>query len=258
MSKIDSIVSELYGIYNYLGELVDNFDIYFWWNPDDWNLSETDNLAIEEYMSNAPKGWINFWNTFNSKSLKDVLIEVSDEIENQANPLSEENEASFNEVMAAFNSDTVFGSLNEVKDNFLPKLLDSLTGQKSSFTFTIGSAKNSFISLPESTFTLDLSFYLKYKEYGDMLIGGFMWLSYIWLLIKRGPSIIHGESLAVEGVLEIPDLLEAQDSTERTIMSEQTTYNPNGKVVSHSTTTTTIDGVGNRSTITQLHKKGRN
>lgn len=258
MSKIDSIDSELYGIYNYLGELVDNFDIYFWWNPDDWNLSETDNLAIEEYMSNAPKGWINFWNTFNNKSLKDVLIEVSDEIENKANPLSEENEASFNEVITAFNSDTVFGSLNEVKDNFLPKLLDSLTGQKSSFTFTIGSAKNSFISLPESTFTLDLSFYLKYKEYGDMLIGGFMWLSYIWLLIKRGPSIIHGESLAVEGVLEIPDLIEAQDNTERTIMSEQTTYNSNGKVVSHSTTTTTIDGEGNRSTVTQLHKKGRN
>lgn len=258
MSKIDSIDSELYGIYNYLGELVDNFEIYFWWNPDNWNLSETDNLVFEEYMNNAPKGWINFWNSFNNKSLKDVLVEVSDEIDNKANPLSEENEASFNEVMTAFNSDTVFGSLNEVKDNFLPKLLDSLTGQKSSFTFTIGSAKNSFISLPESTFTLDLSFYLKYKEYGDMLIGGFMWLSYIWLLIKRGPSIIHGESLAVEGVLEIPDLLEGQENTERTIMSEQTTYNPNGKVVSHSTTTTTIDGEGNRSTVTQLHKKGRN
>lgn len=258
MSKIDSIDSELFGIYNYLGEMVDNFDIYFWWNPDNWNISETDKPAFNEYMSNAPKGWINFWNTFNNKSLKDVLVEVSDEIENKANPLSEENEASFNEVMTAFNSDTVFGSLNEVKDNFLPKLLDSLTGQKSSFTFTIGSAKNSFISLPESTFTLDLSFYLKYKEYGDMLIGGFMWLSYIWLLIKRGPSIIHGESLAVEGVLEIPDLIEAQDNTERTIMSEQTTYSPMGDVVSHSTTTTTIDGDGNRSTVTQLHKKGRN
>lgn len=232
--------------------------MYLWWMPDNWNISDSDMPKIEEYISNAPKGWINFWNTFNNKSLKDVLVEVSDEIENKANPLSEQNEASFNEVMTAFNSDTVFGSLNEVKDNFLPKLLDSLTGQKSSFTFTIGSAKNSFISLPESTFTLDLSFYLKYKEYGDMLIGGFMWLSYIWLLIKRGPSIIHGESLAVEGVLEIPDLLEGQENTERTIMSEQTTYNPNGKVFSHSTTTTTIDGEGNRSTVTQLHKKGRN
>lgn len=255
MYKFDVYLSSIYDI---LSTISDQMMIYYWWNPDNWNISETDELAFNEYMSNAPKGWINFWNTFNNKSLKDVLIEVSDEIENKANPLSEENETSFNEVMTAFNSDTVFGSLNEVKDNFLPKLLDSLTGQKSSFTFTIGSAKNSFISLPESTFTLDLSFYLKYKEYGDMLIGGFMWLSYIWLLIKRGPSIIHGESLAVEGVLEIPDLLEGQENTERTIMSEQTTYNPNGKVVSHSTTTTTIDGEGNRSTVTQLHKKGRN
>lgn len=255
MYKFDAYLSS---IYDTLYTIADKLQIYYWWDPDNWNISDTDMPSFEEYMSNAPKGWINFWNTFNNKSLKDVLIEVSDEIENKANPLSEENEASFNEVITAFNSDTVFGSLNEVKDNFLPKLLDSLTGQKSSFTFTIGSAKNSFISLPESTFTLDLSFYLKYKEYGDMLIGGFMWLSYIWLLIKRGPSIIHGESLAVEGVLEIPDLLEGQENTERTIMSEQTTYNSNGKVVSHSTTTTTIDGEGNRSTVTQLHKKGRN
>lgn len=255
MSKIDDISSNLYGIYNNLSELVDNFEIYYWWNPDSWNNSDSDLPLIEEYISNAPKGWINFWNTFNNKSFKDVLIEVSDEIENKANPLSDENEASFSEVMNAFNSDTVFGSISDLKDNFLPKLLDSLSGQKSSFTFKIGAAQNSFVNIPESTFTLDLSWYLKYKEYGDMIIGGFMWLSYAWLLIRRGPSIIYGESLAVEGLLEIPDLMESQESTERSYMSEQITYAPNGSVKSHSTTTTTIDGNGNRSTITQLHNR---
>lgn len=252
---MDRIESYLFSISDSLYTLVDKLQLYYWWDPDNWNVSDSDLPLIEEYMSNAPKGWINFWNTFNNKSFKDILIEVSDEIENKANPLSEENKASFSEVMNAFSSDTVFGSISDLKDNFLPKLLDSMSGQKSTFTFTIGSAKNSYVSIPESTFTLDLSWYLKYKEYGDMIIGGFMWLSYAWLLIRRGPSIIHGESLAVEGLLEIPDLLESQESTERSYMSEQITYSPNGSVKSHSTTTTTIDGNGNRSTITQLHNR---
>lgn len=252
---MDRFEGYLSSISDSLYQLADKFLLYFWWDPDNWNFSDSDNLLIDEYISNAPKGWINFWNTFNNKSLKDVLVEVSDEIENKANPLSEENEASFSEVMNAFNSDTVFGSISDLKDNFLPKILDSLSGQKSSFTFTIGSAKNSYVSIPESTFTLDLSWYLKYKEYGDMIIGGFMWLSYAWLLIRRGPSIIHGESLAVEGLLEIPDLMESQESTERSYMSEQITYTSSGSVKSHSTKTTTIDGNGNRSTITQLHNR---
>lgn len=204
LTKIDSIDSELYGIYNYLGKLVDSFEIYFWWNPDNWNLSEADNLVIEEYMSNAPKGWINFWNSFNNMSLKDFIIDVHNDIENSVNPLSDDNKAEFNNVMSSINNDTFIGSFNQIKDDYLPKILDSLKGQSATYTFKTASSSNKYFSIPAHTITLDMSWYLPYKHYGDMVLSGFMWLSFLWLLFKRFPSIINGDGMITDGLF-IPD-----------------------------------------------------
>lgn len=205
LSKIDSIDSELFGIYNSLGELVDNLDIYFWWNPDDWNLSETDNLSIAEYMSNAPKGWIHFWNSFNNMSLKDFIIDVHNEIEKSVNPLSDDNKVEFDKAMSAINNDTFIGSFNQIKDDYIPKILDSLKGQCAALTFKTASASNKYVSIPAHTIILDLSWYLPYKPYGDMVLSGFMWLSFLWLLFKRFPAIISGEGMITESLLSLDE-----------------------------------------------------
>ncbi len=253
MSKIDSIDSELYGIYNYLGELVDNFDIYFWWNPDDWNLSETDNLAIEEYMSNAPKGWINFWNTFNNKSLKDVLIDVHNSIENSANPLSDDNKVEFDKVMSAIKNDTFIGSFNQIKDDFLPQILNSLKGQSATYTFKTASAQNSYVSIPEHTIILDMSWYLPFKPYGDMVLSGFMWLSFLWLLFKRFPAIIHGEGMITESLLNLDE--RDGEPYENITQKETITVDDNGVVTSHYTTQHYTNSNGADVTIKQIHDK---
>lgn len=43
----------------------------------------------------------------------------------------------------------------------------------------------------------DLSWYAPYKSYGDLILTGFIYLMFIWRLLVRLPSIIHGQSGSV-------------------------------------------------------------
>ena len=43
---------------------------------------------------------------------------------------------------------------------------------------------------------LDLSWYAPYKPTVDAILSGFFWLSYIYMLFKKLPGIIHGESMS--------------------------------------------------------------
>ena len=45
---------------------------------------------------------------------------------------------------------------------------------------------------------LDMSWYQRYKEDGDRIIGGFLWLGFLWLLFKRVPAIINGGEMVQE------------------------------------------------------------
>lgn len=49
-----------------------------------------------------------------------------------------------------------------------------------------------------TTKALDMSWYQRYKEDGDRIIGGFLWLGFLWLLFKRVPAIINGGEMVQE------------------------------------------------------------
>lgn len=56
-----------------------------------------------------------------------------------------------------------------------------------------------------TTKALDMSWYQRYKEDGDRIIGGFLWLSFLWLLFKRVPAIINGGEMMTEQREDLDD-----------------------------------------------------
>ena len=50
---------------------------------------------------------------------------------------------------------------------------------------------------------IDLSWYAPYKDQVDGLLSGFLWLGFVWLLIKRLPGIIHGAEMVTEDSYKI-------------------------------------------------------
>ena len=52
---------------------------------------------------------------------------------------------------------------------------------------------------------LDLSWYAPYKSTVDNIVSGFLWLGFLWLLIKRAPGIIQGSAMAESDALKIQD-----------------------------------------------------
>ena len=55
----------------------------------------------------------------------------------------------------------------------------------------------------ENISVIDLSWYASWKEMVDDLLSGFLWLGYVWLLIKRVPSIINGGAMVTEDAISI-------------------------------------------------------
>lgn len=59
---------------------------------------------------------------------------------------------------------------------------------------------------------LDLAWYQKYKASVDGILGGFLWLWYLWMLFKRAPGIISGLPLSDDDAprsVEMPDVSSA-------------------------------------------------
>lgn len=56
-----------------------------------------------------------------------------------------------------------------------------------------------------TTKALDMSWYQRYKEDGDRIIGGFLWLGFLWLLFKRVPAIINGGEMMTEQREDLDD-----------------------------------------------------
>ena len=52
---------------------------------------------------------------------------------------------------------------------------------------------------------LDMSWYERYKPDGDRIIGGFLWLGFLWLLFKRTAAIIQGGEMMTEQREDLDD-----------------------------------------------------
>ena len=167
------------------------------------------NQYFDKYNTDTNMGWDNFWGTFATVSLHDFIVNTFDElynkVQNQVNPISEDNVDKFNNVINGYYEDTFIGSLRELGTEAVPQIVDSLDGSSATWTFKTIAVKNSYFSIPSHTITLDMSWYAQYKSYGDTILSGFMWLAYIWLLFKRAPSIIHGGAMVTDNLLKLDD-----------------------------------------------------
>lgn len=53
---------------------------------------------------------------------------------------------------------------------------------------------------------LDMSWYERYKSDGDRIIGGFLWLGFLWLLFKRAAAIIRGAEMVSDHGVDLGGL----------------------------------------------------
>lgn len=228
VSKIFEKVDNLYNLFvNYFSPDIDE-SMY---NPD-W----------EDYLKFPSAGWINFWSAFTNTSLEDFILNIYDKIEVQTNPLHEDNVDEFNATLDLIKTDTFIGSFYQINDEYMPNIVNSLQGNSTSvITFETAGVSNSFYTIPAKSITIDMSWYLPYKKYGDMVLGGFMWLGFLYVLWKRIPDIISGAGVITD---DIHSLNEPDISNDNYVVAA------NGRVISHSTTTHSRNG----NTVTQYHK----
>lgn len=57
----------------------------------------------------------------------------------------------------------------------------------------------------ETCKALDMSWYARYKEDGDRIMSGFLWIGFLWLLFKRASAIINGAEMATDYGTDIHD-----------------------------------------------------
>lgn len=155
-------------------------------------------------INSIPQGWESFWSTFEKKSfsdvLKDTLLEVQKEIDNQVNPLSDDNKESYTVAVDNLKKTTFVGSAYDVVETFPKKLNDALNADsRSVLQFTTAGTKNSYFSLPARTYSIDFSWYKPFKPTADVVISAFIYLGFAIAFFKRLPEIIQGAGVATVG-----------------------------------------------------------
>lgn len=183
----------------------------------------------EDYLKFPSAGWINFWSAFTNTSLDDFIFNIYDKIEVQTNPLHGDNIDEFNATLDLIKTDTFIGSFYQINDEYMPNIINSMQGSSSVITFETAGVSNSYYSIPAKSITIDMSWYLPYKKYGDMVLGGFMWLSFLYVLWKRIPDIISGAGVITDNIqsLNEPDFTSHNNIT----------VDDNGEIKSFSTVT---------------------
>lgn len=159
---------------------------------------------IPEWSGDLKFGWESFWSTFETKSfdvvLKDVLLDVQKEIDNQVNPLSDDNKESYTAAVDNLKKTTFVGSAYDVVETFPKKLNEALNADsRSVLQFTTAGTKNSYFSLPARTYSIDFSWYKPFKPTADVVISAFIYLGFAIAFFKRLPEIIQGAGVATVG-----------------------------------------------------------
>lgn len=186
-----------------------------------------------------------------TEPFKEALIDVYHTIDNFVNPMSDDNVEQFNAVLTDYEEHTIFGSFNKLANEVIPTIANQLNQSDGNPTlsFKLGEASSSYYKVPTGTITVDLSWYSKYKSYGDMILSGFMWISYLWLLFKRAPDILNGAGM-------LTDLANNMDENQ-TIVNESYNVDMNGEVTSSYRTTRTKNATGGYDTVrAQTYSKG--
>ena len=174
-----------------------------------WYYPEPYELGIEYDEFNTLVGWRSFWSTFRYKKFDEVLLDVHNKIQDEVNPLSENNSAAFEGAITNIKDNTFIGSANEMVTTFPEELKGALNKDSSPvLQFKTVAVKNSYFSLPAKTYSIDFSFWAPFKGTADALISAFMYLGFLIILFKRLPEILHGSGVVRDNY---NDFQEARD-----------------------------------------------
>ena len=158
---------------------------------------------IPEWSGDLKFGWESFWSTFETKSfdvvLKDTLLDVQKEIDNQVNPLSGDNKEQFNANIDKLKSDTAYGSALELKDG-VQTFYNNFASASPTATLDVKLLPVSFYSasIPAKTITIDFSWFAPYRDTTLSLWRFFLWVSYLFIIFKRFPDIISGAGMITD------------------------------------------------------------
>ncbi len=171
----------------------------------------SDNFIFKEFFSN----FISWFNPLSDNFILKKLWEFLTNIISFVNPADEnflgkkiiellENSLKFLFVPS---EDAINGLVNSVKGHF--EFVDTINS-------TIDMVKGMFdntdvlprfsITLPENNWyngeivVMDLSWYAPYKQYGDTIIAGFVYVFFIWRIFINLPNIISGAAGAISDV----------------------------------------------------------
>lgn len=200
-------------------------------------------------------GFMNFWKSFQKFSFQDVLkntlLEVQEEINNQINPRSDANIDEFNANMETLKTDTIYGSAVEIKDG-VNTFVSNVANSKSSAQITVNllPVKCFGASIPAAAIVIDFSWLAPYRETILSLWRFFFWASYFWLLFKRLPDILHGAGL----ITDMANYGNMTDGAEA--VSFTTTIDTDTGEVSSRETHSYTDTYGNKNTVTYKSKGG--
>lgn len=161
------------------------------------------NYYIPEWQGDLMYGWESFWSTFQTKSfdvvLKDTLLEVQKEIDNQVNPLSDDNKEQFNANIDKLKSDTAYGSALELKDG-VQTFYNNFASASPTATLDVKLLPVTFYgaSIPTKTITIDFSWFAPYRDTTLSLWRFFLWVAYLFIIFKRFPDIISGAGMVTD------------------------------------------------------------
>lgn len=154
-------------------------------------------------INSIPQGWESFWSSFKDKSfgdvLKDTLLEVQKEIDNQVNPLSDDNKEQFNANIDKLKSETAYGSALELKDG-VQTFYNNFASASPTATLDVKLLPGSFYgaSIPSKTITIDFSWFAPYRDTTLSLWRFFLWVAYLFIIFKRFPDIISGAGMVTD------------------------------------------------------------
>ena len=187
-----NVNTELTKLYNTLWSINDKLsDLNLFYYPsDDINT---------DYSLPTRQAWLSFWSTFSTKTFDEVLLDVHQKIEDEVNPLSENNQEAFNSNIELLKSETAYGSALELKDG-IQAFYSNIAGASPTASLNVQLLPVDFFgsSIPAKTITIDFSWFAPYRDTTLSLWRFFLWVGYIFIIFKRFPDILSGAGLVTD------------------------------------------------------------
>lgn len=157
---------------------------------------------ISEFFEGVSEGFKNildFLNPVSENFFGNALIEGFKKLLRSLFEPSEERITAIKNIVEnkfdfIFSIKTAINSLEDMFNNI---------GNAPKFTLSLGATK---YTVAQDYTIIDLSWYAPYKQYGDLILTGFIYLFFLWRLFINVPSIINGIGGAIQSDYMVSDI----------------------------------------------------